>query len=87
MVQTMHRTEFLNALSKRLPMTTFNSESDMALNNVYEELTRKLCNMRIQEFLSATKQEFATKKGLTSTADLNLHTTLLSNHTKLSSTV
>jgi len=59
----MHKTEFLNALSKRLPVTTFDSASDMAINNVYEELTRKLCNTRIQEFVSATKQEFATKKG------------------------
>jgi len=66
-------------------VTTFDSESEMALNNVYEELTRKLCNTRIQEFLSATKQEFATKKGLASTVDVNLRTSLLSSHTKLSS--
>ena len=83
----MHKTEFLNALSKRLPVTHFDCESETALNNVFEEFTRKLCNTRIQEFLSATKQEFATKKGLASTVDLNLRTTLLSNHTKLSSTV
>jgi len=69
----LHKTEFLNALSKRLPVTYFDFESETALNNVFEEFTRKLCNTRIQEFLSATKQEFATKKGLASTVDLNLH--------------
>ena len=57
------------------------------MDNVFDELTRKLCNTRIQEFLSATKQEFATKKGMASTVDVNLRTTLLSDHTKLSSKV
>ena len=52
--------------------------------NIYNELSRKLCNTRIQEFLSATKQDSAAKKGLASTVDANLRTTLLANHTKLS---
>ena len=52
--------------------------------NIYNELSRKLCNTRIQEFLSATKQDLAAKKGLASTVDTNLRTTLLANHTKLS---
>ena len=46
---------------------------------------RKVCNTRIQEFLSAAKQELATKKGLASTVDVNLQTTLLTYHTKLES--
>jgi len=41
------------------------------MENVLEELTRKLCNTRIQKFLSATKQEFAAKKGMASTVDVN----------------
>ena len=60
-------------------------ESETVVNSIYEELTRKLCNTRIQEVLSATKQELAAKKGLVSTVDVNLCTSLLSNHTKLSS--
>ena len=79
--------EFLSALSKRLPIASFDIESETAVNNIYEELTRKLCNTRIQEFLSAAKQELAAKKGLASTVDVNLRTSLLSNHTKLSSKI
>jgi len=48
---------------------------------------RKLCNARIQEFIQATKQEFASKKGLASTTDVNLRTTLLSTHTKVATKV
>ena len=78
--QLAHKAEFLDALSKWLPVATFDKETETA---VFEELTRKLCKIRIQEFLSATKQELAAKKGLASTVDVNLHTRLLSNHTKL----
>ena len=59
----------------------------MAVDNIYEEFTRKLCNKSIQEFLSAMKQELVMKKGMASTVDVNLRTSLLSNHTKLSSKV
>ena len=59
--------------------------SDEAIQNVYSTFTRKICNTRIQEFLSATKQHFATKKGLASTVDVNLRTTLLAYHAKLES--
>jgi len=51
---------------------------------VCDELSRKLCNTRIQEILSATKQDLAAKKGLASTVGINLRTTLLTQHTKLS---
>ena len=76
---------FVATLKQRLPDYILGSECEIAINNIYEELTRKLCNTRIQEFLSATKQKFATKKGMASTVDVNLRTSLLSNHTKLSS--
>ena len=74
-------------LKQRLPVTYFDGESEVAVNNIYEEWTRKLCNARIQEFLLATKQELASKKGLASTTDVNLCISLLSTHTKLSSRV
>jgi len=51
---------------------------------IYDELSRKLCNTRVQEFSSATKQDLAAKKGLASTVETNLCTTLLAQHTKLS---
>ena len=35
----------------------------------------------------STKQELAAKKGVASTLDVNLRTSVLSNHTKLSSKV
>ena len=47
------------------------------LDGVFEVLVRKLCNIRIQEFISSTKQQLAVKKGLASTVDVNLQTTLL----------
>ena len=73
--------QFLVILASRLPnIETFSEDS---LNNVFDVLTRKICNTRIQEFVSATKQEFAAKKGLASTVDVNLRTTLLAHHTKL----
>ena len=72
---------FREALSSKLPnMATI--YSDEAISNVFNTFTRKLCNTRIQEFLSATKQHLATKKGLTSTVDVNLKAMLLAHHTK-----
>ncbi|XP_065912862.1 uncharacterized protein [Dysidea avara] len=74
---------FLSTLSKRLPnMDTFSTE---ALDNVFTVFTRKLCNTRIQEFISSTKQQMASKKGLASTVDTNLRPMLLAQHTKLES--
>jgi len=77
----------LVALNQQLPVTSFDTETEAAIENVYQEWTRKLCNARIQEFIQATKQEFASKKGLASTTDVNLRTTLLSTHTKLATKV
>lgn len=72
---------FRAALASKLPnIDTF---SEAAIENVLNTFARKICNTRIQEFLSATKQQFATKKGLASTVDVNLRTTLLAHHTKL----
>ena len=65
-----------------MPNDTF---EECFVDNVYSELVRKLCNTRIQEFLSTYKQETATKKGHASTVDLNLRTMLLTQHTKLAS--
>jgi len=72
---------FRTALAQRLPNIATISET--AVKKVYDVLVRKLCNTRIQEFISSTKQQFAAKKGLASTVDVNLRTTLLIHHTKL----
>ena len=76
--------EFLTELHLLLPDVEFDTISQDAMAAIYMELARKLCNMRIQEFLSATKQDLAAKKGLASTGDVNLRTTLLTRHTKVS---
>lgn len=53
------------------------------MSNVYHELIRKVCNTRIQEFISSTKQKMAAKKGLASAVGQNLRDGLLSQHTQL----
>ena len=75
---------FLKELKLLLPDVEFDIISQDAMGAIYQELSRKLSNIRIQEFLSATKQEFAAKRGLASSVDINLRTTLLSQHTKVS---
>ena len=77
------RDEFTSVLKTLLPSVVLDADSEQAITTIYEELSRKLCNSRIQEFVSATKQDFAAKKGLASTIDTNLRTTLLTHHTKL----
>jgi len=81
--QTSYKEDFVLALNQRLPVTSFDNEVEVAIDNVYNEWTRKLCNARIQEFVMATKQEFAAKKGLAPTTDVNLRTKLLSTHRNL----
>jgi len=39
-------------------------EVDEAMDRIYSEFARKICNTRVQEFLSAKKLELAAKKGL-----------------------
>ena len=82
-ISANHSTEetFKIALSQKLP--NLNVFSEGIIKSVYEEFTRKLCNTIIQEFISSTKQQLATKKGLASTVDVNLRSTLLTHHTKL----
>ena len=53
------KASFLSILSKCLPNIDTLSE-----DSLYNVFTRKLCNTRIQEFISSTKQQMAFKKGL-----------------------
>ena len=72
---------FKTLLAQKLPnIGTFNEE---ILESIFVEFTRKLCNTRIQEFISSTKQQLATKKGVASTVEVNLRNTLLTHHTQL----
>jgi len=68
-----------------MKLANIETYTETAIMNVFSVFIQKVCNTRIQEFLSATKQELATKKGLASTVDVNLRTTLLAYHTKLES--
>lgn len=76
-----YQDKFRVALASKL--SNIDTFSDGVLDNVLNTFARKICNTRIQEFMSATKQQLATKKGLASTVDANLRTTLLAHHTKL----
>lgn len=59
--------------------------SSAAVENVYLELTRKLCNTRIQEFLDSTKQMESAKAGKGTLKGQNLRDNLLSKHVNLKS--
>ena len=72
---------FKEILAQQLP--NFETFSEDALNNVYDIFVRKVCNTRIQEIISASKQQMASKKGLASTVDTNLRPILLAHHTKV----
>jgi len=72
---------FLITLEERLPNIGLFSWN--AFGNVYEVFVQKLCNTRIQEVVSATKQQMASKKGLVSIVDVNLQPVLFSQHEKL----
>ena len=64
-------------------MPNIGTFSQDALDNVYSVLIRKLCNTRVQEVVSATRQQLTCKKGLASTVDVNLRPVLLAQHAKL----
>ena len=76
--------EFLSLVRCRLP-GTMNLLNTEALDGVFQEMTRKLCNTRIQEFISWTKQKKAASKGLVTAVEQNLRASLLTQHTQLRS--
>jgi len=55
------------ALKLQSNLTTYSKD---AVENVFNTFVRKVCNTWMQEFLSAIKQQFATKKGLALTVDV-----------------
>ena len=69
--------KFVTALRLHLPDITLDVDSEDAMAKIYDEFARKLCNTRIQEFVSITKQDLAAKKGLASTVEVNLRASLL----------
>ena len=56
-----------------------------AIDNVYKEFTRKLCNTRINEFLDSQRQMLAATKGKATLSGQNLRDSLLSQHINLKS--
>ena len=75
---------FMKLLEERMPSVGHDIDSS-AKDNVYQEMVCKLCNTRIQEFLSSQKQRMASEKGHASTTGQNLRDTLLTHHTNLHS--
>lgn len=70
-------------ISLRNSLQVTDGDVTAAQDTLYKEIISKLCNIRIQEFLSAQKQRYATVKGCASTAEQNLRDKLLSLHTNL----
>ena len=83
-LDTSLKGEFLSLLGCRLP-DTIDFLSTEALDGVFQEMTSKLCNTRIQEFISWIKQEAAVSKGLATAVEQNLRASLLTQHTQLRS--
>ena len=54
---TSVKEEFIQILKAFLPSLVLDADSEEAMINIYNEISRKLCNKRVQEFISATKQE------------------------------
>ena len=76
--------EFVSVIKILFPSMVLDADNEQVMASIYKELSRKLFSVDIQEFISATKQDLAAKKGLASTTDTNLCTTLLAHHTQLS---
>ena len=53
--------EYLNHLKQILPAETDLDLFSISIDNVYEDMVRKLCNIRIQEFLSSQQQKIASE--------------------------
>ena len=66
-------------------LTIFDSIEGMtnAVDKVYSELTRKLCNTRLAEFVDSFKQIEESKVGSATLSGLNLRDTLLHDHVNL----
>ena len=60
---------------------------EVAIKSVYREFIRKLCNIRVEEFLSTTRKKFANERGNASTKEQNLRDTLLTHHISLQSKI
>ena len=79
------REQLFSIMNEKVPLCISNELETLAANNVCDEMIRKLCNTRIQEFLSSLKQKIASSKGHASTTDQNLRDKLLTQHTNLQS--
>ena len=66
-------------------LTIFDSIEGMtsAVDKAYSELTRKLCNTRLAEFVDCFKQIQVSKVGSATLSGLNLRETLLHDHVNL----
>jgi type III secretory pathway component EscR len=68
-------------------MLTISDACNEAEENVYKEFVRKLCNIRIEEYFSSTRQKVASQKGNAAMKEQNLRDKLLTHHTNLRSRV
>ena len=73
--------QFVSTLSKRVEggLTGY----ELAVDRVYQEMVRKLCNTRLNEFITSHQQSVARKKGSATLSGQNLRDSLLTQHTNL----
>lgn len=84
--ETTHlQSTFIQILEKK--MTIENDIEKQAAFNVYDDMLRKLCNIRIQEFLSSLQQKMVSGKGQASLTGQNLRDQLLTQHLNVHSKV
>ena len=74
---------FLTAAVDKVPR--FDDISCAAVDSVFQELARKLCHTRIQEYLDSFKHKGAANKGSATLAGQNLRDSLLTHHINLKS--
>ena len=79
------RSIFVNAVVNKI--TELKDANFAGFDSVFQELTRKVCHTRVQEYLDSFKQRTAASKGSGSLAGQNLRDSLLSNHVNLKSKI
>uniref|UniRef100_A0A1X7ULU9 Uncharacterized protein n=1 Tax=Amphimedon queenslandica TaxID=400682 RepID=A0A1X7ULU9_AMPQE len=75
--------KFNKQIQRKLSLTDEVVQEDIPIKNVYQEMVRKLSDIRIEEFLSVQRQKMAHEKGQATTSGQNLRDNLLTHHTYL----
>ena len=83
----MNQNSRLKEIFLSLPFQDDSAELFTNAEVINKDLTRKLCNIGLQEFISSQKQRFASAKCQATTSGQNLRDTLLTMHINLQSRI